>query len=200
MKRIELFACATVFAAFAGAAQADDGLYYGFGLGLSSVTSDPTSFSGIGRGSAVDLGFSVGYRKDFAKAFVGGELDGEMSLGADLTNAGVPCSTVASGPYFCTHDATLRARVIVGTPVGDGVEAFGSLGMVAVKGDSATNSFTQGETINTGFTIGAGVQTDYRNGKLRAEIIYDRANNVAKNPAIYEPHYEAMSLKVSFLF
>lgn len=119
---------------------------------------------------------------------------------------GVLCSTGAEGPYFCSHDATLRLVGVIGTPFGAGFEGFLSGGLVIVDGKSATTPFTVANNRNYGLTGGVGLQRDVGQGKIRFEITYDKANNAFNNPPnlvsgspSFEPSYEATSARLSYV-
>jgi hypothetical protein len=97
----------------------------------------------------------------------------------------------------------VRLRSVVGTQVG-AYELFGSLGAVLVNGTSAVDHDKVDDVINTGYTVGLGMQRQLGTGIGRLELIYDRADNDngpddgAGN--VYHPDYEAVTLKGTFLF
>lgn len=186
----------------AGPAAADD-FYYGVGLGFSDVNSGTGSFGTQASDADLSmLGLTLGYRVDRAKVFFAGELDGDVNLGGTFQDdvSGNTCAAGASGPYYCSHNSTLRLRGVVGTPLANGYEIFGSLGVVQVTGKSAVNTFAEQSVQSTGFTVGVGAQRKMPSfGTGRLELIYDEANS-SNNPSGYEPKYQAMTLKASWLF
>jgi hypothetical protein len=203
----KLTAAALLSAAFATPSLAEDGLYYGLGLGSSSMTSE---FSGLfGAKSSLDsvvLGVTFGYRRDAGSMFFAAEMDGDLSLGQEFIGGtfNLPCAPAnAQGPYHCTHDMTVRLRGVVGTQIG-AYEVFGSLGAVQVRGTSAVNVAQTDDVINTGHTFGLGIQRPLGTGTGRLELIYDRASNDnGPNDGlgnVYSPDYEAVTLKATFLF
>lgn len=200
----KLITAAFLATAFATPALAEDGLYYGLGLGYSSMTStldsDPLSSSFEG----TVLGVTLGYRRDASSMFYAAEMDSDLGLGQQFSfpPPDSTCRNGAIGPTHCTHDITLRMRGVVGTQVG-AYELFGSLGAVLVKGTSAVEEIQVDDVINTGYTVGLGVQRPLGSGTGRLELIYDRADNDngPKNGlSVYHPNYEAVTLKATFMF
>lgn len=186
------------------AASAEGGLYYGLGLGTRNAWSN-AEFGGSSRDRNAAVGFTLGYRAETGAGFFGGEMDGEFSLGSDMRpTGGSSCSIGAMGPYVCETTATVRLRGIAGTTLGNGVEVFGTAGIVAISGESAVGPTEQANVVNTGFTFGIGAQRDFGAGKLRGELIYDRAmkSNDPQDPfgATYDPDLSAVTAKLSYLF
>lgn len=199
---------ATVLAATAAAA--DPGFYYGVGLGYSMMESKESDLPGADASEekAGLIGLTLGYRWENASIFYGAELDGDFSFGTDFENSmsGTPCSVSASGPYWCSHDATLRLRGVVGQALPNGLEMFGSLGLAIVFGESAVQEIPRDNVASTGFTVGIGVQQPFaRGGMGRLELIYDRADNsngptLGPGNPVYDPTFEAFTLKATYLF
>ena len=177
--------------------------YYGAGLGYTHAKSGTGSFGTEASNADLSmLGLTLGYRVDRAKVFFAGELDGDVNLGGKFHDdvSGNTCTSGANGPYYCSHDSTLRLRGIVGSSLKNGYEIFGSLGVIQVRGKSAVNSFVQDSVRSTGVTVGIGAQRKMSNyGVGRLELIYDKANS-SNNPGGYEPKYQAVTLKASWLF
>jgi hypothetical protein len=186
----------------AGPAAAGD-FYYGAGLGYTHAKSGSGSFGTAASNADLSmLGLTLGYRVNRAKVFFAGELDGEVNLGGKFHDdvSGNTCASGAGGPYYCSHDSTLRLRGIVGTQLNNDYEIFGSLGVVQVRGKSAVGPVTQDSVRSTGFTIGIGAQRKMpKYGVGRLELIYDKANS-SNNPGGYDPKYQAVTLKASWLF
>lgn len=178
-----------------------DGPYYGGGLAIYSSKSQATSGSGPESEDVYGaIGATVGYRWDQPSSFVGLEADLDLAFNSDFEFSGTPCSTAASAPYYCEHNATLRLRGVIGAPLG-AFEGFASLGFAAMQGEGATSPTTTDRGVNTGYTVGLGLQNDVATGKLRYEIVYDNLENVSTNPGGGgDPTFESVSLKVSYLF
>lgn len=191
---------ATALAGF-GQASFADGLYYGAGIAVYNATSEQTPGAGFESEDTYGaIGGTIGYRFDQPTTFFGAEADLDIAFGSDFEVFGTACSVAASGPYYCEHNATLRLRGIVGAPFGN-FEGFASLGFAAMQGQGATSATTTNRGVNTGYTVGLGLQNDMGSGKLRYELVYDNLENVSTNPGGGgEPTFEAVSLKVTYLF
>lgn len=205
MKASILVAAGLLVALGTTASQAEDGFYAGFGVGGGWAES--FAFSGGGGDSSAGvlalLGFTAGVRHDMDNLFVGAEIDGDVSVYDMLENGGLACSSYATGSYYCSHDATLRARAILGLGITDGVEIFGTAGVGVMGGQAATNFTTTELAITSGLTASVGVQVDAGPGKIRGELVYDDFDNNI-DPATsgmfdYEPSWSALSAKISYL-
>ncbi len=199
MKRILLVAALCVGAASAATAQ--QGWYFGIGAGGTSGKS-LGEFGGTSKDSYPIIGGVAGYRWEQPNVFFGGELDGELAIGSKYAFGGVPCTGGANGPYYCEHNGTLRLRGVIGGSLSGMYEGFATLGVAAMSGKGAISGAGNTDTgVNTGFTVGAGVQRSLNNGgKVRAEVIFDRLDNTTTKPdGIYNPDYEAVSVKVTYI-
>ncbi|MBW6506940.1 MAG: outer membrane beta-barrel protein [Rhodobacteraceae bacterium] len=187
---------------YTSTASAEGGFYWGGGFGLSSAESLPAPGFPFGASDTFPVvGITAGYRVDGANHFWAAEADTDISFGSDFVgNSGSSCPVYADGPYYCTHNATLRLRGVFGMPINSNYEGFGSVGLVAVRGTSAIGPTVQADAVNTGYTLSAGVQRATARGLARAELIYDRADTVRTNNGGYAPQYEALTLKISLLF
>ncbi len=177
-----------------------DGPYYGGGVAIYSSKSEPAPGAGIDSEDVyAAIGGTIGYRWDQPTVFFGVEADADIAFGSDFEYSGTACSDAASAPYYCEHNATLRLRGVVGAPVGS-FEGFASLGVAAMQGQGADSPTSTSRGVNTGYTVGLGLQNDFNAGKLRYEIVYDNLENVSTNPDGGDPTFESVSLKVSYLF
>ncbi|MCG3269206.1 hypothetical protein [Yoonia sp. I 8.24] len=178
-----------------------DGLYYGGGVSLvqgDSLEDVASSTSSTDTYGAITG--TVGYRWDQADMFYGAEFGADIAVGSDFENGGNTCSDGASGPYYCEHYATTRLRGIVGMPVGN-FEGFASFGFAAASGSAATFITTRDDAVNSGYTVGLGLQQGFNGNMLRYELIYDNLEtNTTSQGGGYEPTFEAVSLNVSYLF
>ena len=71
---------------------------------------------------------------------------------------------------------------------------------MVMSGEGAVESDAVAPGMNTGFTIGAGLQQPLGANTLRYEVVYDKADTNTKSPEDYEPTFESISLKVSLIF
>jgi hypothetical protein len=176
-------------------------VYWGGGLAFGSGTSDQVT-GGVGSSdlSAAMVTLILGQRFDRGSMFYGWEASADLSFGADTENSvtGVPCATVASGSYLCSHDMTLRIVGVLGTSVGQGTDVFGSLGVGILKGDFADNSFSVESASVQGVTAGVGVNHAFGNGLIgRGEVIYDKFNHSSQ--AFYSSEYTGTTVRLSVL-
>lgn len=187
-----------------GHSAAADGVYYGGGLFYTDATSlnepDGTAESAD---SYFGVSGTVGYRWDQPTSFFGAEADIDLPIGSDFEANGASCEDSATDPYYCTHNATIRLRGLAGIPVGN-FEGFASAGFTIMTGDGAVSPNEQDTGVNTGFTVGVGLQQDLGGNTLRYELIYDNAENTATKPTTgpveNEPTFEALTVKVTILF
>jgi Outer membrane protein beta-barrel domain len=182
-------------------AHAQEGFYAGFGLGYSTMSSDEIGFSARSEAESALLGLTVGYR--FAGAgqlFYAVEGDADFSRAEFTgTGGGLQCPDGADGAYYCTQDATVRLRGLVGTEIGKGWEGFATLGYGVVFGTASTNSGIPDVT-NGGLTYGVGMQRTLGDGMARVELVRDDFGTMMKNPSDYDATYEATTLKASYIF
>lgn len=179
-----------------------DGLYYGVGLGYSDSTSEP-EFGGSSTADYATLGATLGYRWDRSAVFYTAELDVDVPLGEpDLEFDGSTCADGANGPYFCSHTITTRLRGLAGTTLSNGAEVFGSLGLATMTGDAAVSPFGDTDLGSAaGVTVGFGTQFVAGSGTVRVELIYDNMDQTVTMPnGNFEPKFEAVSVKASYLF
>jgi opacity protein-like surface antigen len=200
MKRLIIAAALCLGTANAAAAQ--EGFYFGLGVGATSGKSQ-AEFGGTSKDTYGALGGVVGYRWESTGFFFGAELDGEAALGSKYAYAGVPCALGANGPYYCEHTGTLRLRGVVGGSLNANYEGFATLGGAAMSGKGAINpGGLTDKGINTGYTVGLGIQRGLNSGaKIRAEVIYDKLDSTRTKPnGLYVPKYQGTSLKVTYIF
>lgn len=179
-----------------------DGPYYGVGLAFYGAQSDaPVGSFAPSEDYYAALGGTVGYRWDRSGNFIGAEADLDLAIGSDFENTnGATCSDGATAPYYCEHQATLRLRGIIGAPLG-GMEGFASLGFAAMQGEGAISGSDTDRGVNTGYTVGFGMQSQMANGTIRYELIYDNLENTStKSGGVEEPDFESISLKATYLF
>jgi hypothetical protein len=207
LTRTTAVACALALTAVLtpASSQAQDGLYFGIAAGQSSVTSGAGWTFGpeASEGSFGTAGATIGYRQTPGPWFYAAELMVDAPLDGDLTDkfSGSDCSLFNDGPYFCSVDSTMRLRGVVGTSVTDRLEGFASFGIASVIGDSGVSANSVAHNRNTGITAGIGVQSRLASGgTLRGEVIYDRADRSATLPMGFDPDYEAVSLRLTYLF
>ncbi len=187
-----------------GSAFAQGSFYMGGGIGYAMAESEPSSSGGpASSGDLGMIGVTAGYRHDFPANFAAAELDADFNLTGEMERNGLSCDDgFAQAPYFCEHDATVRLRGLFGADVGAGYEVFGSAGFAMMFGQGAIGpgGNTDGGSV-TGYTVGLGAQRALGAGTGRVEVIYDKLDNIRDEPdGIYEPTWQATTIKASYLF
>jgi len=93
------------------------------------------------------------------------------------------------------------ATAIVGTALNSSYDIFGAAGFAAVSGTSAVGPFNQANAVNTGYTLAVGVQRELNNGSTaRLELNYEDLSNSAVNGGPFNPQYQSIGLKLTYLF
>ena len=184
-------------------ALAEDGFYFGVTAGATSATSVVTAFGTATSAAALtSVGATAGYRFENNGGFLGIEVNGDFSVGGEFTDqaSGQNCATYADGPYYCSHDYTLRLRGLIGREFGNGMEGYLAAGAVMVQGTSATGPTVAEAITSTGYTAAVGVQFDGIAGKTnRLEIVFDQADS-SNEPGGYQPQYQAVGVNFGLMF
>ena len=174
--------------------------YFGGGLAYSSGESE-AEFGDPADLQAGMVTLILGQRFAAGNGFWGWETSADLSFGAETKQVGTggTCSADgAAGPYLCQHDATLRIVGIYGTPVGQGMEVYGSLGLGMMLGDYADNTDSVESAYTYGLTVGVGLNREFGNGLIgRGEIIYD--NFSSDTQEFYDSDYTGTTVRLTLL-
>ena len=149
----------------------------------------------------------LGYRFENDRFFYGPEINIERFRRGwfpDMKTS-QSCEAIQRSSYYCARRSTYRVRGIFGRKIGQQAEVYTALGMGVVKGYGVIQQGRTSLGINTGITVGLGVQ--YRilkTGMLRAEVVYDNYGLVLQHPTSlngerYSPSYEATTIKVGYI-
>ncbi|KAB7610419.1 outer membrane beta-barrel protein [Amylibacter sp. SFDW26] len=190
---------------------AADGFYFGGGASLTKSRAGVEQLAGILSSkddfvSGVLLG---GYRKQLGNNFWATEVQLEFpssSFENNFFGPSIGCSP-ATGPFVCELDTVLRLRGVYGGEISEGLELYGTAGLVYVTGDAATSPTTVDSFSSFGFSFGFGLQKELvQSWKLRGEVNYDSAtNNLSEGTGGLNPpgccghDVEQMSLQVSII-
>ena len=181
----------------AGAAQ--DGFYYGVGLGLthsSTVSSVVPSFEGTA--TDVSLALTAGYR--FASAdnlsygiegnldFLGGRTMSDSSFDA--------CAGIS--PSWCEVNTVFRLRGTLTSQLASGSLMTVSLGGVLVQGVSENGPGNNLDTTGNGLSLGLGWEQQGGAMPMRIDVNYDAIRN-DDQPA-YDRELDMFGLRVSYMF
>ncbi|RYG92388.1 hypothetical protein EU803_08155 [Loktanella sp. IMCC34160] len=188
-----------VSAGGAGAAQAEEGLYYGAALGLAKSESESAGI-GMTEGNDMTFGVVLGYRMEYASGTsvaIEGTYDGtSRNL---MTSVGVPTDACTDwSPDWCEVHTIARIRGVYGTTLSNGIEVLSMAGIASVAGLAEDGPGNYVDTTATGFTLGVGGQKPVGNGMLRVELVYDRFEG--SEPGDYEKNLDILSLRTVFTF
>lgn len=188
----------TLVLALASAAAAQDGAYFGLGVGVSNETSAPEL--GGDEISADDFGLALtaGYRFPSAgpTAFgVEGNLD-LMSGKVMGKNGDEACP--GFGPTWCHVDAVARLRGTVSTDLSGGGRLMGSLGVVVVSGQAEDGPGTYVDAIGRGLSVGVSWESLGGGMPVRVDLNYDTV--MEDNANNYDRSLDMIGLRVSYMF
>lgn len=178
-------------------AAAQDGFYYGVGLGLTeSSTNAPIVGSYTATAADASLALTAGYRFAGSGALTFG-IEGNLDiLGGATMNDGTDACT-GSSPSWCTVDTVLRLRGTLTNQLANGGQLTSSLGVVMVKGVSENNPGNNLDTTGRGLSVGLGWQPA-GGMPLRIDVNYDAIRD--DNQPLYERDLDLVGLRVSYMF
>ncbi len=178
------------------AADAQDGFYYGIGLGVTeSSTNAPIVSDYTATATDLSLALTAGYR--FAASGnlqfgIEGNLDvlsGEtMSDGAD--------ACTGQSPSWCTLDTVLRLRGTVTTELANGGHLTSSLGAVLVDGVTENGGGNYLDTTGKGLSLGFGWEPATM--PVRIDVNYDAIRD--DDQPLYERDLDLIGLRASYMF
>ena len=178
-------------------AAAQDGFYYGIGLGLTeSSTNSPIVSDYTAAATDVSLALTAGYRFAGTGALSYG-IEGNLDiLGGATMNDGTDACTGTS-PSWCTIDTVLRLRGTLTNQLAGGGQLTWSLGAVMVKGVSENGPGNNLDTTGRGLSVGLGWQPA-GGMPVRIDVNYDAIRD--DNQPAYERDLDLVGLRVSYMF
>lgn len=194
MKLAALVSATALLAAHAASAQ--DGFYFGVGLGLTeSSTNAPIVSFYTATATDVSLALTAGYR------FAGTEklsfgIEGNLDLlgGATMKDGTDACT--GTSPSWCTIDTVLRLRGTLTTQLAGGSRLTSSLGAVLVKGVSENGPGNNLDTTGNGYSFGFGWEAAGQ--PVRVDLNFDVIRD-DDQPA-YERDLDLVGLRLSYMF
>jgi hypothetical protein len=179
------------------AASAQDGFYYGVGLGVTeSSTNAPIVSSYTATATDVSLALTAGYRFAGSGAMTFG-IEGNLDfLGGQTMTDGTDACTGTS-PSWCTVDTVLRLRGTLTNQLANGGQLTSSLGFVMVKGVSENGFGNYLDTTGRGLSVGLGWQPS-GGMPVRIDVNYDAIRD--DNQPAYERDLDLIGLRVSYMF
>lgn len=179
----------------AQAAQAQDGFYYGVGLGLTeSSTNAPIVSDYTATATDVSLALTAGYRFSGAQQLAFG-VEGNLDFPGGKTMSDGTDACTGTSPSWCSIDVVLRLRSTLTAQLASG-ELTTSLGAVLVKGVSENGPGNNLDT--TGRGISAGISFAPGELPVRFDLNYDTIKS--DNQPAYERDLDLIGLRVSYMF
>lgn len=181
MKSIKYTAALASLIIAATPAIAEDGFYLGGGLSYTTSKGTNTTVLSLDTEDAFASGVLIGgYRKQVGNHFWATELQLEFptsnDFDIDFAGGTFGCSPAIT-PYVCELDTVVRLRGVYGGEIAEGLELYGTGGLVYVSGEAATSPLTTGSFSSIGLSLGLGVQkTISQSWKVRGEINHDIAS------------------------
>lgn len=178
-------------------AAAQDGFYYGIGLGLTRTSTVSPVVPGYEADATdVSLALTAGYRFAGTAALSYG-IEGNLDLlgGATMSDGADACT--GSSPSWCSVDTVLRLRGTLTNQLANGGELTWSLGAVMVKGISENGPGNNLDTTGRGLSVGLGWQPG-GGMPVRVDVNYDAIRD--DNQPAYERDLDLFGLRVSYMF
>jgi len=181
------------------AAAAQDGAYYGVGLGLNySESVAPIVPSEKLNSTDPALAFTVGYRWSMANTlFYGVEGNLDVQSGDTMTH-GVATGCTSMTPAWCEVDSIARLRLTLGKDLGNGNSIMGSLGVAAARGRLEASPSSYVDAVGQGSSVGLAWQHAFAQRSVRFDLNYDRIN--VDDMPTYERSLDIVGLRVSVMF
>lgn len=184
--------------AMATSVQAQDGAYFGIGLGVSHNSTSATIVPDFDA-TATDFGLALtaGYRFASVGNLTYG-FEGNLDImGGKLMSDYVDACTDES-PTWCEVDATLRLRGTVSSELASGARLMGSLGAAIVRGRAEDGPGNYVNATGRGLSLGVSWEQVGGNLPVRVDVNYDAiriddANN-------YDRKLDMIGLRVSYMF
>lgn len=178
-------------------ASAQDGLYYGIGLGVgSSMTTSPVVPFFDAKATDYSLALTLGYRFAASGPMTFGiESNLDLMSGNNMEDSGTP-SCAGVSPSWCEVDAAFRLRGTMTNDLAGGNHLTTSLGVVVVQGRSENGPGNNLDTTGRGISVGFAWQKDGM--PVRIDLNYDAVRD--DNQTVYERDLDIVGLRVSYMF
>jgi len=197
--KIGLLASTFFVLGLANAAAAQDGAYFGLGVGVLQETSAPEP-SGSNEVSADDFGLALtaGYRFPSAGATAFG-VEGNLDLmSGKLMDRNGNEACPGFGPTWCHVDAVARLRGTVSTDLAGGGRVMGSLGVVVVRGQAEDGPGVYVGATGRGLSVGVSWENSGAGMPVRVDLNYDAVTE--DNANNYDRSLDMIGLRVSYMF
>lgn len=181
----------------AGVAAAQDGFYYGVGLGVTnSSTNSPVVAPYEAEATDLSLALTAGYRFAGSGPYSFG-MEGNLDILGGETMADGTDACTGTSPSWCSVDVVLRLRGTMTNDLANGSRLTGSLGIALVRGVSENGPGNNLDTTGRGLSLG--LAWEQMGGMpVRVDVNYDAIRD--DNQPAYERDLDLVGLRVSYMF
>lgn len=178
--------------------QAEDGAYFGIGLGLSHNSTSAPIVPGF-EATATDYGLALtaGYRFASVGNLTYG-FEGNLDIMAGKLMSDYVDACTDESPTWCETDATLRLRGTLSTDLAGGARLMGSLGAALVQGRAEDGPGNYVDATGRGLSLGVSWEQVGGNLPVRVDVNYDAIRIDDAN--LYDRKLDMIGLRVSYMF
>jgi Outer membrane protein beta-barrel domain len=184
----------------AHAAAAEDGFYYGIGIGVTeSSTFSPVISTFEASGRDFSLALTAGYRIATTGPLsfgVEGNLD--ALTGDPMEDAAGREACTDASPTWCEVDTVLRLRGTASAELANGSRIAVSLGPVLVNGRAEERNSVYRSTSGHGVSVGVSWENFGSSLPVRVDLNYDRIRDDDLAP--FERELDMIGLRASYMF
>ena len=193
------FLATSLLVALTQSAAAEDGFYYGLGLGVtqSSADAEIEDFFNL-TATNLSLALTAGYRIAQSKGLSYG-IEGNLDVHTGKLMKDGPaegCSNFT--PSWCEINSSLRVRGTLSKKLAAGNTLMASLGFVVVSGRLEANPSDYRDSIGRGPSIGISWEHPMGNHGLRMDLNYDLIKT--DNNPTYDRSLDMIGLRISYMF
>ena len=185
---------------FATMAQAQEGAYFGVGLGITESSGSATILPDD-EFSATDYGLALtaGYRFATVGNLTYG-IEGNLDLmgGNRMSTSGGVDACTNQSPSWCEVDAVLRLRGTFATDLANGSRLTASLGAAVVRGLAEDGPDNYVDATGRGLSLGVAWEKVGSGMPVRVDLNYDAIRNDDAN--LYDRELNMIGLRVSYMF
>ena len=195
-----ILAATALVGAFATAAVAEEGAYFGLGLAAVKSSSNAAPIRPGYDASANDFGLALtaGFRFASAGTLTYG-VEGNLDLMTGNRMKGDPAdSCLGQSPTWCEIDAAFRLRGTLTTDLANGNRLTASLGAVIVRGLVESGPGNNVSAMGRGISVGVAWESVGSGMPLRVDLNYDAVSR--DNVTAYERSLDMIGLRVSYMF
>ena len=192
--------CATGLALLlAQTAHAQDGAYFGLGVGANFNTAvSDTVPSFVATSTDAALALTAGYRwQQMGAGYWGVEVNLDFASGELMADGSQDACTDVS-PDWCNIDTVARLRATYSHGMGDGSMLMGSFGLAAVRGRLEQNPSEYVDATGTGLSLGIAWEKPFGDRAMRFDLNYDVINE--DDHPTYPRELDIIGIRASYMF